>query len=174
LKKKRPSYQISNTINSGARIFNSLILISQDLKERFPPVRSNPSWSTSSKGDLIAQFDFRGYGGTTRLIHRVDLHEALKGAAIAQGIQINLSSPAESVDPEKGTVTLSSGQKLTGDVILGADGIHSAVRKYIVPGTPQPFRFRISMFRMLIPRSKLESSPETAIFIDTPGKMTVF
>jgi 2-polyprenyl-6-methoxyphenol hydroxylase-like FAD-dependent oxidoreductase len=128
----------------------------------------------SEKGDLLAEHDFRGYGGTTRLIHRVDLHEALKGRATAHGIQINLSSPVENVDPETATITLANGEKFSGDVVIGADGIHSAIRKFIVPDTPLPFVFHVSMFRMLIPRSKLENSEETALFINPAGKMTVF
>jgi salicylate hydroxylase len=126
------------------------------------------------KGELTFELDLTGYGGTARLIHRVDLHEALKGAAMAQGVEINLDSPVESVDPAEGSVTLGNGQRIMADVVIGADGIHSVVRKFIVPDAPSPSPFQISMFRMLIPCSKLAESPEATRFIDPPGKMTVF
>jgi len=98
----------------------------------------------------------------------------LKGAAISQGVQINLASPIEFADSATGSVTLSNGQRVMADVIIGADGINSVVRKSIVPDGPSPLRFHISMFRMLIPCWKLSTSPDTTRFVDPPGKMTIF
>jgi 2-polyprenyl-6-methoxyphenol hydroxylase-like FAD-dependent oxidoreductase len=126
------------------------------------------------KGDLVFEEDFTHMGGAARLIHRVDLHEALKEAAIAQGVTISLDSAVESVDPEAGSVTLKGGQNFSADVIIGADGVHSVLRNSVVPDAPEPEPFHISMFRMLIPCSKLAERSETTRFIDPPGKMTIF
>ncbi len=126
------------------------------------------------KGDIVYQSDLTGYNGAARLMHRVDLHEALKGAAVAQGVQISLASRVESVDPEEGSITLSNGQSMTADVVIGADGIHSVARKFIASEAPSPSPFPISVFRMLIPCSKLTESPDTIGFVDRPGKLNIF
>jgi 2-polyprenyl-6-methoxyphenol hydroxylase-like FAD-dependent oxidoreductase len=128
----------------------------------------------SLKGDLIFENDLTGYGGAARLIHRVDLHEALKEAAMGQGVKIHLSSPVELVDVERASVTLSNGQVIVADAVIGADGLNSVARKSIVPGAPSPAPFHLSMFRMLIPCSKLAASPETTRYVNPPGKMTIF
>jgi salicylate hydroxylase len=128
----------------------------------------------SLKGDLLFENDLTGYGGAAKLIHRVDLHEALKEAAIAHGVQIHLSSPIESVDAEAGSVTVGDGHTITADVVIGADGLHSVVRESVLPGGPSPTPFHLSMFRMLIPCSELATSPDTAQFLTPPGKMTIF
>jgi 2-polyprenyl-6-methoxyphenol hydroxylase-like FAD-dependent oxidoreductase len=126
------------------------------------------------KGDLMFENDLTGHGGAARLIHRVDLHESLKEAAVASGVEIHLAHPVKSIDPERGTVTLSSGQSFTADAVIGADGVKSTVRTIVVPDAPSPEPFHISMFRMLIPCSKLASLQETSRFINPPGKMTIF
>jgi salicylate hydroxylase len=125
-------------------------------------------------GVLMFENDLIGQGGTARLIHRVDLHETLKEAALASGVQIQLASPVQSIDPETGTVMLGSGETLKGDAVIGADGVHSVVRNFVVPNAPLPKPFQISMFRMLIPRDKLASQPDATLFINPPGKMTIF
>ncbi|KAF1992255.1 FAD/NAD(P)-binding domain-containing protein [Aulographum hederae CBS 113979] len=126
------------------------------------------------KGDLIQESDFRAYGGAANLIHRVDLHEALKNAALSQGVELTLGSPVQATNPDAGSITLSTGETITADVILGADGVHSTIRKSILPSGPFPAPFVTSMIRMLIPASKLADNPETTRFLDPPGKMTIF
>jgi salicylate hydroxylase len=126
------------------------------------------------KGDLLLELDLTEHDGNARLIHRVDLHESLKEAAISSGVEIHLASPVQSVDPEKGVVTLNTGESFTADAIIGADGVHSVVRDCVVPNAPSPETFHISVFRMLIPCSKLASQEDTVRFVNPPGKMTVF
>ena len=123
-------------------------------------------------GHRIFETDLRN--AAARFIHRVDLHEALKEAAVGAGAEIRLSSQVTFVDPDSGSITLSNGEMFTADVVIGADGIHSVVRNYVVPAAPEPSAFSRSTFRMLIPCSKLATSLQTKVFIDPPGKMTVF
>ena len=63
------------------------------------------------------------------LVHRAHLHTALREKAIGKEgkgtpCQLKLSSRVASVDPELAEVTLESGEKVRGDLILGADGVH--------------------------------------------------
>jgi salicylate hydroxylase len=68
------------------------------------------------------------YGGSRIVHHRNDLHEALKSAATSnhrngEPATIQVSSRVISCDAREGKVTLESGQVLTADVIIGADGM---------------------------------------------------
>jgi 2-polyprenyl-6-methoxyphenol hydroxylase-like FAD-dependent oxidoreductase len=63
----------------------------------------------TKNGDVIFKQDFTRRHGTGRLIHRVDLYEALKEKATSEGVEIILSSPVEAVDPNTGSITLQSG-----------------------------------------------------------------
>lgn len=63
------------------------------------------------------------------LVHRAHLHTMLSQHAtgkhgIGKPCELRLSSKVVSVDPASATVTLESGDKLSGDVMLGADGVH--------------------------------------------------
>jgi len=123
-------------------------------------------------GHAIFEADLRLYGGLAKLIHRVDLHDALKAGVLKEGVEIKLGNPVESVDPESGILTLRNGETVEADAIIGADGIHSIVRKAVIPDGPDIEPFKVSMFRMLIPIEKLNTA-EVRRFIDPPGKMTV-
>jgi salicylate hydroxylase len=109
-----------------------------------------------------------------RLIHRVDLHQALKESALNAGAEIRLECQIAKLDSEIGTITMNDGEILTADIIIAADGIYSAMRKYIVPTAPEPSPSNRSMFRMLIPCSTLATSPHTKDFLNPPGKMTMY
>ncbi|CAO2650992.1 Nn.00g092890.m01.CDS01 [Neocucurbitaria sp. VM-36] len=123
-------------------------------------------------GHLMFEQDLRNF--PARLVHRVDFHEALRLAAVSRGAEIHLSSQVTFVDPDSGTVTLGTGEIFTADAIIGADGIHSVVRKYVAPAAREPEPFLRSMFRMLIPCSRLAASTQCKAFLDPPGKMSIF
>lgn len=63
------------------------------------------------------------------LSHRVSLHEKLKSLATSEKgvgppVKLHTSSKVVRMDPEKGEIELADGTTVTGDVILGADGIY--------------------------------------------------
>lgn len=87
----------------------------------------------TEKGEVLKDLDLRGMNAQWQhpwhLSHRINLHEKLKTIATAEdGVgtpaKLNTSSRIVSVDPEKGQVSLADGTTVTGDVILGADGIY--------------------------------------------------
>lgn len=62
-------------------------------------------------------------------MHRVRLHEELKRRATSHdgpGVPAELQtcSRVVDVDPESATVWLESGDKIQGDLVIGADGVH--------------------------------------------------
>ncbi|KAL4768214.1 2-polyprenyl-6-methoxyphenol hydroxylase [Aspergillus nidulans var. acristatus] len=85
------------------------------------------------------------YGASRIVYHRRDLHDALKRAALAtdregEAVEIRVSSRVVHCDPINGTVETEKGERIYGDVIIGADGIHSVIRKYVLDDeiTPLP------------------------------------
>lgn len=70
------------------------------------------------------------YEGDRLAFHRRDLHDFLKAqATINDGhrsgdpIEVRVASRVVSCDPVEGNVTLESGECVTGDLIIGADGM---------------------------------------------------
>jgi salicylate hydroxylase len=102
------------------------------------------------------------------------LHQALREGALIAGVEIRLECLIASLDSENGTITMGDGEILTAVIIIAAVGIHTAMRKHIVPTAPEPAPSNRSMFRMLIPCSTLAASPYTKDFLDPPGKMTMY
>jgi salicylate hydroxylase len=67
------------------------------------------------------------YGAPYVTIHRADLHAELLKAARASGVDLRANSRI--VSTEGTTVRLANGDSVTGDVLVGADGLKSVVRE---------------------------------------------
>ena len=84
----------------------------------------------STDGELVNEVPLttNEYGASRIVYHRRDLHDALKRAALAtdregQAVEIRVSSRVVHCDPINGTVETEKGEKIGGDVIIGADGM---------------------------------------------------
>ncbi|RYP52801.1 hypothetical protein DL769_010607 [Monosporascus sp. CRB-8-3] len=67
-------------------------------------------------------------------------------------IKIMYGSYVVSVDPENGVVEFADGTSVEADLIIGADGIHSKVRKAVIPPShPDPVPCGHSLFRFVLP-----------------------
>ncbi|KAJ7166387.1 FAD/NAD(P)-binding domain-containing protein [Mycena crocata] len=67
------------------------------------------------------------------LVHRSDLHDELRrlasgGDGDGPPAELRLGNKVVSCDTEEGTITLDTGEVVPADIVLGADGINSAVR----------------------------------------------
>ena len=101
------------------------------------------------------------FGADRVLYHRQDLQSALGTAAASElipgnPVEIRTGCQVASVDCEEGIVKLDSGEEVRGDVIIGADGIHSAVRAAVVGEKREPLPTGTSAYRMLIPTENLK------------------
>src|SRR6516164_10331036 len=52
----------------------------------------------------------------------------------------------------------TDGSTAEGDLLIGADGVHSTVRQHVVPGGPKPFDTGLVGFGGFVPRSLLEDA----------------
>jgi 2-polyprenyl-6-methoxyphenol hydroxylase-like FAD-dependent oxidoreductase len=87
---------------------------------------------TDADGNELSSIDFgslRSEFGPTIAIHRAALHAALLDAA--GDVPVSLSTSIESLvqQPEHVEVELTDGRQEEFDLVLGADGLHSQVRK---------------------------------------------
>ena len=84
-----------------------------------------------------------------------------------------------SQDPEAPSITLASGEVITGDVVVAADGVHSIGIETILgrKNKPQPQELYNGCYRFLIPAADLDSDPETAFWNENGsgnGKMRIY
>ncbi|KAK7959722.1 uncharacterized protein PG986_004576 [Apiospora aurea] len=116
------------------------------------------------------------FGADRMLYHRQDLHKGLLDAAPSPELPgppaaVRTASAVTSCDPDAGTVTLQSGETLEADLIVGADGIHSAIRTAVLGEERGAIPTGISAYRLLIPIENLQNIdglPEK--LIDTSGR----
>lgn len=137
----------------------------------------------------------RDYGSPYYHVHRADLHRLLFDlVADTHAVVLRLNSTVTHLDPNGGdtggpSVTLSTGEIVHGDLIIGADGVKSMIREVrrscalvppvlipvtwvfhqIVIGRPDaPTPTGDAAYRALIPCSELEKDPDLRSFIETP------
>ncbi len=110
-------------------------------------------------------------GREYHLVHRADLIEVLAEGAKAAGAEIRLLHKVQHV-LDNGEVLLDETQKLSvqPDLVVGADGLHSVLRKAILGDLPPSFTGQVA-WRALVP-SDGRLSPRTTVFMG-PGRHLV-
>lgn len=70
---------------------------------------------------------------------------------------------------------LKDGSRLTADLIIGADGVHSESVKAIIGHANPAMSVEMSAFRWLTPSSEILADPESAVLIkNRPGESHYF
>lgn len=73
---------------------------------------------------------------------------------------LHTASKVIDVDPHAATVTLENGDVISGDVLIGADGVHSLTRTKL-PTNNKPYSSGKNAFRFLMTRQQALDDPET-------------
>ena len=78
--------------------------------------------------------------GPLRVVTRSALHRALRDEAQRQGVPIEYGKRLVDVReaPDSAEVIFADGSRTRVDVVIGADGVHSTVRRLIAPDAPGP------------------------------------
>jgi salicylate hydroxylase len=154
----------------------SRILINWGLKNSLDALGVKPesvSFRRFDTGERIGM-DFLGHklekehGAPYYQIHRADLHQLLYNLA-APYVNIRFSSRVASVspDPPSPYVILTTGEVISCDLIIGADGVKSSIRRCMVDGPDSPTPTGDAAYRATISTELLLKDPELKPFVDT-------
>ncbi|NKX55274.1 FAD-dependent monooxygenase [Arthrobacter mobilis] len=90
------------------------------------------------------------YGRPIRTVHRADLMSLLAGALAVNTVHRGLPVVRFEPGAPTSTVTLENGGQQSAELVVGADGLHSVVRKGLIGG-PAPRSSGITAFRAICP-----------------------
>ena len=118
------------------------------------------------------------FGSAAWTVHRVDLHSELLYLAITADIRdskpATLRLNAQVVDSDvQGAVVLSDGSKYFADLVVAADGLHSALRTKVLTEDTKPIspprETGMSAFRFLVDTETLLSQPHLTSVLERKG-----
>ncbi|WP_409181996.1 FAD-dependent oxidoreductase [Amycolatopsis sp. VS8301801F10] len=92
------------------------------------------------KGRAVGRFDGLPDLPSSLLLRRDRLYRALMDEARNRGIAVEFGKRLESIEdkPDRVSARFADGSVVSGDVLIGADGIRSAVRSALDPAVPAP------------------------------------
>nr|WP_040645065.1 FAD-dependent oxidoreductase [Rubellimicrobium thermophilum] len=121
-------------------------------------------------GRCAARFPLPG-GGNWLFLHRAALIALLYRAACGAGVAIRTAARVERL--EGGKAVLTGGERIGAGLILGADGLHSVVRRHLVGGSDPFFTGQVA-WRALLPALQDPAPPMPAARIwMAPGRHVV-
>jgi 2-polyprenyl-6-methoxyphenol hydroxylase-like FAD-dependent oxidoreductase len=106
------------------------------------------------------------------MTHRAHLHELLRCTAtskdgVGRPAKLHFSSRVDSIDADSATISFEDGSNAQGDVILGADGVHSVTRS-VISSDIKAQASHHSAFRFLVSReAAMKDSRTTEYFLRT-------
>ncbi|KAL4973711.1 hypothetical protein BDW66DRAFT_161873 [Aspergillus desertorum] len=128
------------------------------------------------RGNVVQHVDFRRYddgkilrsmpfgadiveefGVPWVIIHRQDFHRVLLDEAVRLGVEIRLGAEATDIVLDTPEVILADGARVAGDVIIGADGLHSRIRDAVLNTPTAPQETGDLAYRATIKRSQVEA-----------------
>ncbi len=90
----------------------------------------------NKKGKVLVEMNLADFGAgqETISVHRADLQEVLYGAAIKAGASVQFNKSCWMLEQDSQTVTVhfSDNSQSQTDIVIGCDGLHSAVRKNLL------------------------------------------
>lgn len=125
------------------------------------------------QGSEVLRLDLDQYAADLRyyFVHRADLIQILAEAAREAGVQVRLLQKVQRVTCEpKPVVHLANGAQCGGDLVVGADGLHSRARKALNEAG-QPFFTGQVAWRAIVPN--LGKLPAEAQVFMGPGQHLV-
>lgn len=142
-----------------------------------------PLAEQSVRAQAVSLRDYRRAGEVLRLdlqqhasdldylfLHRADLIGLLAEAVRGAGIPIRLLQRVEHADIGETCLNMSNGTRIGGDLIIGADGLHSRLR-VALNGAEQPFFTGQVAWRAIVPNIT-DHPPEARLYMG-PGRHLV-
>ena len=126
-----------------------------------------------ARSDEVLRLDLEQYAPDLRyyFVHRSDLIGILADAARRAGVKVRLLQKVERVETgAQPTVHLANGARCGGDLVVGADGLHSRLRAAL-NGPAAPFFTGQVAWRAIVPNA-VGLGPEAQVFMG-PGRHLV-
>ncbi|HEY1147552.1 MAG TPA: FAD-dependent monooxygenase [Pseudoduganella sp.] len=130
-----------------------------------PTHRISRTWDTGEETSRLAMGDTaeEKYGAPQLTIHRADLLAALAEAFPAERVLFSKHVQAIEAREQGASVAFADGSRHDVDLLIGADGIHSAVRSAMF-GKEQPRFTGVVAFRAVIPAERVAGLPNLGAF----------
>ena len=149
---------------NGMQVLSQLGVSARILKDAFRPKALEMRMGRSGK--LLFDIPLRKaainrWGADYLHVHRADLIQALYEALVARrpdAVSLGRKVVSYGRDDSGVQVTLDSGETIEGDLLVGADGIHSVVRAQML-GTEAPRYTGMTAWRGIAPVSALAHAP---------------
>ncbi|NVK59252.1 MAG: FAD-dependent monooxygenase [Rhodobacteraceae bacterium] len=156
---------------NGLRVIEALGLAqglaARACKARAVVLRDGLSGEQVLRLDLGQLPEGQGY----QFVHRADLVELLADAAREAGVRIRLLQKVRSVVPgPTPSLELCNGDSVGGDLVVGADGLHSVLRQAL-NGSASPFFTKQVAWRAIVPNTS--AHPAEAQVHMGPGRHIV-
>lgn len=121
-------------------------------------------------GSLLGTMPVNKTFGQQVVIHRADLHNTLIEKALQlPNVELRVNSTVVNVGFSPASVRLSDGSVVTGDVVIGADGIKSAVRGFLLNDPNiKAVPTGDAAYRILVPRARMLDDPDLKQLITEP------
>ncbi|KAH7020697.1 FAD-binding domain-containing protein [Microdochium trichocladiopsis] len=174
-------------IGAGIQVLpnSARVLFSWGLHDVLEPYATTPKYChfVGWRGNRLGAMNYHEYGRAARGVfwdlHRADLHRCLLNRVIDLGGHVMTSARATglSVNEEDGdaststtTVTLADGRQITGDLVVGADGIKSNIDELLVGRTHPPTLTGDIAYRLLLDTRKpdIMDDPELRNMVEEP------
>jgi len=156
------------------------VLIALDLRPAMERIVCEPAgkeirlWSTGQAWKLfdLGETSVARYGAPYWMVHRGDFHAALRDAVLrASPGAIHTGTAATGFSQTDTTITLhlASGEPVEGDVLIGVDGVHSAIRQHMFGVSRAQFT-GIMAWRGLIPMPRLPAHLQRLVGVNWNGR----
>ena len=104
----------------------------------------------------------RRYGAPYLLMHRADLHAAIESVLPAGMVQFNRKLTGIDQNTHAVTLTFADGSRVTADAVIGADGVHSVIREWMLGPEKPRFSGRVA-YRTTYPARLLGAAQITPV-----------
>ena len=104
----------------------------------------------------------RRYGAPYLLMHRADLHAAIESVLPAGMVQFNRKLTGIDQNARAVTLAFADGSRVTADAVIGADGVHSVIREWMLGPEKPRFSGRVA-YRTTYPARLLGAAQITPL-----------
>jgi salicylate hydroxylase len=130
-----------------------------------PTHRISRMWDTGEETSRLAMSDEaeRKYGSPQLTLHRADLMHTLEAAVPAGALRFGAKIAGIAQNDQGATLRFADGVEERFEAVIGADGIHSAVRRSLF-GNDSPRFTGVVAFRAVVPATTLAGQPDLGAF----------